>query len=916
MAARRTTKEEILNGTLAALLTERGIPCEAELFEKRKRMDIVAHADGFRVVIEAETGYRKHAQAIRDADRRLRQGLTVAVFALCYPDRVGAHELEDAEFHWLLRTRPDAPAGERFWSSGGIDDLASAVRQAPRAVPGVDAAAQALSDALDDAVSRLSTPTRRVLAGVLDLDHEVNVTTEDGFRTTAKRCLLVIATAMLFHHRLQGHLPALPPNALAQPWPPATASQCATAASTVISAHLEAWAAILQVDYRPIFETASAALSVIPTDTDSKETIYQLAQSVSNIADQVTGSRHDLLGRIFHRVLDTSRYDGSYYTSTAAAVLLAHLAIRREDQDWRDPNVLSRMRIGDPACGTGTLLMAAAERIRDLQGQLDEETAQAVDLCLVEDVLHGYDVNLTGAHMAATTLGMLSPSTKFGRMNIHRTLLGMYEGEPRIGSLEFLDGQPRLEEWPTTRQVRTRSERVGEETEAEAHTPPEMDLVIMNPPFTRSDIRYDQFAPEVEEALKGREKQIVANQPFQDAAPLFSSGGIFVALGTRMAKAVDGTLAMVLPLVAPTSPGNSDLRKFMAKHFHVETILSSHDPERIFFSENTNIGEVLIVCRRWPSDQERPPTRVINLAHNPATAAEALSIASQIEQGIEEHCTIQMVPADRIADGRWDAVNFFSPLLAAAYSAMSNGSAGGATFVPLQALADVGPQGRRIHDTYRKRMMPSESGRRALWHIKNDVTQTMAAHPDVYIEPIPAKQDLADAYWAQRSRLLLPHRLSFPQARVVSVLLNEPALGQQWAPCRPHGDQDDRLSMALCAYLNSAIGVLALLGDRRNKKPPYPSFALETLRHVPVPNLPALPASAVDRLVSAFREVAGEVLLPLCDMVNDAGRRHLDDAVADALQLDGEWVAAARRELAYEPSITNRRYRADSEDDQ
>ena len=72
----------------------------------------------------------------------------------------------------------------------------------------------------------------------------------------------------------------------------------------------------------------------------------------------VSGLRHDLLGRIFHRVLDTARYDGSFYTSTAAAVLLASLAIREQDADWTDPNAIEtpphlrpRMRHWHPAYG-------------------------------------------------------------------------------------------------------------------------------------------------------------------------------------------------------------------------------------------------------------------------------------------------------------------------------------------------------------------------------------------------------------------------------------------------------------------------------------------------------------------------------------------------------------------------------------
>ncbi len=77
--------------------------------------------------------------------------------------------------------------------------------------------------------------------------------------------------------------------------------------------------------------------------------------------------------------------------------------------------------------------MAAAERIRDLRnaaGSTNLDDEEALGLLLVEDVLWGYDVNLTATHMAASTLGMLSPTTRFSRMNIHRTLLGVFDGEP------------------------------------------------------------------------------------------------------------------------------------------------------------------------------------------------------------------------------------------------------------------------------------------------------------------------------------------------------------------------------------------------------------------------------------------------------------------------------------------------------
>ena len=97
---------------------------------------------------------------------------------------------------------------------------------------------------------------------------------------------------------------------------------------------------------------------------------------------------------------------------------------------------MARLRITDPACGTGTLLMAAAERIRDLNPRLRDDAVFSA--ALIEQVLAGYDVNLTATHMAATTLGLLSPSTQFQKMKIWRSLLGVdADGIAHLGSWSF-----------------------------------------------------------------------------------------------------------------------------------------------------------------------------------------------------------------------------------------------------------------------------------------------------------------------------------------------------------------------------------------------------------------------------------------------------------------------------------------------
>ena len=889
-------QEDFQNRALALLLADQGVTTDFERREGRKRMDVVAQVDGLRIVLEAETGFHRKAQAIKDADARLRQGLTTAVFAVCYPDGVDEDNLADATLTWTLRVKAGEPSGE--WASGNVAQLAQAVQQTPRSLSGADVAAQKLSDGLDGVVQRLRTPTRRALAQALDLPATGSKGQDDGYFVAAKRGMLVVATAMLFHHRVQDYLPAEPPDCYEGAWPPATANAC-TEQGAVINAFREAWQAILAVDYRPVFETARTALGALSSDPDTSQLVRGLAGTVTEIAEDVAGLRHDLLGRIFHRVLDTARYDGSFYTSTAAAVLLASLAIRERDADWSDANAVAALRICDPACGTGTLLMAAAERIRDLRnaaGRGDPADEEALGLTLVEDVLWGYDVNLTATHMAASALGMLSPNTKFSRMNIHRALLGVFDGQPYLGSLDFLAGQARLAAWPSAAQQ--------VESGQNSEPPPPMDLVIMNPPFTRDSLRHDQFTRADEQRIKRREKELFADKPTY----MSGNSGAFLVLADYIGKPDAGVIAAILPLVGITDKSGAGIRRYLGTHYHVETIVSSHDPERIFFSENTSIGEILLICRRWNESSPKPPTRVVNLARNPATPLESLDTAARIERASEtgeqvsRDFTVQKVSADRIARGDWFAVNFLSPFLVEAYRTLSDENPASAPTIPLGQLAAVGPEGRRIRDTYIHSYMPALSGRRALWYHKASVTQSMAAETDVYIEPKESKRRLADSYWEQRSQLLLPHQLRLNTMRVAAVMLPERAVGSRWTPCRPlNGD----IAKVLCLYLNSTPGLLSLLGERDNRVPSYPSFSLDTLRSLPVPDFTILGEAERALMSGWFDWLQHETLQPFPQMTNDPVRRQIDDIVSQALDLDSEWVATIRRELAREPSVTN-----------
>ena len=907
--------EQTLNVQLADELRALGLNARPEVTQPgRRRIDVEVRIGPVVVALEAEHGQSsaKQAEAIRDADARLQQGLAQCAVAVCYPDDTARATLASANLRWTVRDAADPPpASVADWTTGDLEQLASVIRLTPAQLGNPDYAAAALSSSLDGAVYRLSESQKQEMARALDLPRQTRnrKPVRNPWDAAAKRALLVVATAVMFHSRLDSHWPELrpgydnranPPEPFAGDWPPAMAQQCADLPDP-ITAFGDAWNLILALDYKPIFETGRAALFSCPRDPAFTAAIRNTARAALTVAGDIASLRHDLLGRIFHTVLDTARYDGSFYTTTPAATLLATLAISADWCDWQDPDAAARLRITDPACGTGTLLMAAAERIRELAPQWrDDET---VARALIEQVLSGYDVNLTATHMAATTLGLLSPSTRFQNMKIGRATLGLNDaGEVKLGSLELLgpDGQLPLLAWPTgIAQV---------DTAAEMSQPEPSDLVIMNPPFTRDSLRHDQFTPDVERKIKAREKAIFANTPVH----LSSNGNAFLMLADYINKTDSGTLAAVLPLVTATNASAAGIRRHLAAKYHIETIVTSHDPERIYFSENTSIGEMLLVCRRWPAEQgPKPPTRVVNLATNPDTPAEAVSVAWAIADGTittrRDYCTVQEWPESKMAAGNWGAVQFLSPYLSEKFDELTRGKLFPVT--ALSKIANIGPDGRGIRGAFDRSALPGAGGMSALWDHKTDITQSMAASTDTHIVAKAGKSMEAQSLWNRRGRMLLPTRLFLPTTRVISVRLDTPGLGSAWVPCKPN-DQSHDWEKAMCVYLNSSVGILCVLGDRSNRKPTYPNISIDDMRKLVVPDFATIGEDTAAHLARAYDTFANRVLLPLPNLDACSVRRSLDAVVVNALNLNGETVDTIRRHLSMEPSITGKPYAA------
>ena len=259
----------------------------------------------------------------------------------------------------------------------------------------------------------------------------------------------------------------------------------------------DAWTYVMdEIDYVPVFELAGNIVDVLK-DGPAEVQLPVIEPLVKAVNDTRTLEGHDLAGRLFHTLLTDAKFTGAYYTSVPAATMLSRLVFDNwpAGVDWSDHEYPASLNIADLACGTGTLLMAVAAEVERKHTAAGGTEAAALHKEMVEKALYGYDVQLSAVHFAATSLAMLNPEIKFEHMRLYEMALGAEGSNVLLGSLEFLNSDEAAVQYamsPEQTGIKTRDARRvsgrgsrGVEQEETARLP-ELDLAIMNPPFTRS----------------------------------------------------------------------------------------------------------------------------------------------------------------------------------------------------------------------------------------------------------------------------------------------------------------------------------------------------------------------------------------------------------------------------------------------
>jgi hypothetical protein len=695
------------------LSKEFGLNCNPERPSGGRRPDIRCYYRGFNIVIE--TSYNKK-DAEKDAEMRIEEdGFDIAIALWLkegdrYHKDLGADELEKAirssKFDVALFTLSPQPGLLKFITkrvranlSAGwfvdvdlsfIKDLIAGSIEYLIAEEEVEKTIDEVNNRLANFITALRVQPENVWQGIYDILYRLY-----GLRLTEARDAEVIfgqaGLSILLSSTFYEHVRALhglgPLSEYVRKHGP-------------IEGLRRALDDLLKYDYRTAIETTVEILEKLPTEVAGA--VNSLVELGMKIAQDRYLLRRDFAGRVYHRIVgDIVHRKGfaTFYTEVPAAYLLATLAVnailgtderpitklsKEEVQGAIDR--ISNVKVGDFACGSGTLITAAYSELMDLASAIKlyhrlDVNLDDVGKRLIEDGVYGIDALRYASQITAINLALMGPPGKITKENVFTIYLGILSDPkaphkvPWLGSLELLNNSKRVGGLLAYIEGGLRG-AVGKVSvsgvEGTFTVPDNFDLIIMNPPFTRATGRPETYGKESERGLFGfiadekarqnllnrlddvrdrvRQSLIENAKAYGDMFPNVireiidgkgdldayleighaGEGLLFLYLAHRFIRD-GGVIAFVLPRNILMGVSWFLARVLLATKYHLKYVIVSSDPENGYnFSEGTSLSEVLIVAKRQDKHSPDEETVFINLLRKPRTALEAIALAEEV----------------------------------------------------------------------------------------------------------------------------------------------------------------------------------------------------------------------------------------------------------------------------------------------
>ncbi len=949
MTSNHPKREESANVLLAASLSSllgKSFSVEGETSGRadRKLPDVVIYHGDLQIVLEAK--YDDFDAAATAAQNRWNE--------LNPPPSIVGAVSYSPPFHYSFEdavrqgaTIDFALSGEQFQNmralkrTGEVYDLAQALRRPGTvlasddydAVAAVNRIRGALAIFVDDI--KKNRGQQRQLAEIL----QANITAEnqkDTLEQAVKMAGLILFGALLFQLALSKKTPSVhqPHEVLNKKG---------------VVGLAEHWRYILdEINYVAIFRLARAILNT----GISRRAVGGLIDAARRVQD-IAQDGVDLMGRVYHQLLADAKTLGAFYTTIPAATMMAGLSLHTDDWpdiEWADAESVGKLRIADPACGSGTLLTASAWQLLDNFSRAhfrkyggrfggEQRADPRAHLCrlLLEDSIWGYDILETAAHLTAATLGLISPETDFKKTHIYRAIIGETDLGTAAGSLEMLE---------STAPIFRRDMQIES---GETEPIPPLDLCIMNPPFVRGTIGNESFGflpKEEQKNVRIRMNELAKQHSF---VPDKGQGAGFMALAClkRTDSAFireDGKLAAILPATAVVGMGKtwSKMREKIEADFDLETVIVSRDHGHVNFSEDTALQECIVIARKRKNGEKPGKTAMFVVLHkNPTTVDAALATVQAIleaQKGKLPLGDLRFDKSSKVMSGAgyigqyaqlpwhgrnaWRGVSFAYMRLAftaETFSQTGNLRPYAQGKVPLCKLGSIAVLGGHTldlklnHKKFKKLQIAPHKTPYAGYYPahhkqKTDISHKDARHisekPHCYVLPLPGHETWIDNFYKSAGRIVLNQSFRFNTARRLAALVSNPVQASHYWSISLRDESEEKLK-TMTLWLNSTPALLLIANRVQSTHGAKVGFSQKAALEMPVLNVSGLSAVQLNKASKVFDGIAaGEGLLPLPQMQNDLQRKKIDDLFSEILGLGD--LASVRNALSIEPIITGK----------
>jgi len=686
------------------------------------------------------------------------------------------------------------------------------------------------------------------------------------------------------------------------------------------------WERIMRHDFRPVLEPAVNAIHAIE-DTAKlaglERALRHIAAEAQRIAETYADMGADHAGPLFNRVMGNQASDGAFFTKPVAASIAARLTLDAlGPTDWTNPAAWRDTKILDPACGSGTLLAAilADMKRRAQQQGASQATLNDLQRTAVQDAIKGLDINPVSLQLAASQLTAGNADIRYRQMGLHLMPYGPQPDDPTrvsAGSLELL-GQKAI----VARQgeLDIADDRLASQavwTPADADLEDAVDaaqnarIVIMNPPFTNRAKMGEKFQKAEQRALRQRAdalEQALVNKdkPLKDFVDKNSIAPLFIALGDKCAHQDNGVLTMINPTIALSNPSGAEERRILAQRYHIQTVLSCHQPGYVNLSQGTGINESIIVAKRHAGP--KPHTRFINLDRMPIDDAEVADLhecLARCEQGAIPNGwgEVSYWPAERIEAGDWTAAIWRSPELAAAAARFADDVS-----MLTVSESDLSPwaTGQILRDSYESAEYDLPGSFPILKSKGADSQTTIQSQPDEYWVPKKRNEEFlklnngtypeVDKMLKKAGHLLITAGQNSSTGRLIATADDAKYVGNGWMPITGLSPEQAK---ALAVFLNSTPGRLQLMRNP-GRTLVFPTYSAAEAGRIRIPNIKD---AAVRGELAACWDATRRMPVPQFRDGECAVRRQWDAAVAAACGWDAAELGRLRALLHAEPHV-------------